>query len=203
MSLWEEFIKGIWKENPIFRTILALCPTMAVTTGVVQAIGMGLAVVFVLTCSNVILSLFRKLIPIEARIPIFIVIIASFVTVVKLVMAAEFPTLKENLGIFLPLIAVNCIIMGRAEAFASKNPPIPSLCDGLGMGLGFTLALCIIASIREIIGNGTWAGIPLTYGLEPYTQSIMILAPGGFLTIGLLLAFFNWRGNLQKEREKQ
>ncbi len=188
MSISSEFSKGIVKENPVLVLLLGLCPTLAVTTGVSNAVGMGFAATFVLICSNLLISLCKKGIPKEIRIPIFIVIIASFVTVVKLVMAAYFPALKASLGIFLALIVVNCIILGRAEAFAFKRGAIDSVFDGLGMGLGFTVALCLIALFREVLGAGTFYGVPLADGLEPFTQKIFILSPGGFLTVGLILA---------------
>ena len=217
MSIVSEFSKGIIRENPVFVLLLGLCPTLAVTTGVSNAVGMGFAATFVLICSNVLISICKKGIPKEIRIPIFIVVIATFVTVVKLVMSAYFPALKASLGIFLALIVVNCIILGRAEAFAFKRGVVESIFDGLGMGLGFTLALCIIAFFREVIGAGTFFGIPLANGLEEYTEKIFILSPGGFLTLGLILAVFSFfrnrrdqkvqiRKNLNRgriEREKQ
>ena len=192
MNLAKVFFKGLFKENPVFVLVLGMCPTLAVTTSVEKAIGMGLASTFVLICSNLIISLIKKQVPDEVRIPIFIVVIATFVTLVKLIMAAYFPELKAALGIFLPLIVVNCIILGRAEAFASKNGPVASLVDGVGMGVGFTLALCLLGSVREILGSGSFLNIPFTDGLSQYTQTIFILAPGGFLTLGLLMAFFNY-----------
>ena len=188
MSIVNEFSKGIIRENPVLVLLLGLCPTLAVTTGVSNAVGMGFAATFVLICSNLLISICKKGIPKEIRIPIFIVIIATFVTVVKLVMAAYFPSLKASLGIFLALIVVNCIILGRAEAFAFKRGIIESVFDGIGMGLGFTLALCLIALFREVLGAGTFYGIPLAKGLEPFTQKIFILSPGGFLTVGLILS---------------
>ena len=195
MGVLSEFTKGLWRENPTLVLLLGLCPTLAVTTSVQNALGMGLAATFVLVCSNMIISLLKKLIPGEIRIPVYIMIIATFVTVVKLLMAAYLPALKEALGIFLALIAVNCIILGRAEAFASKNTPFASFFDGLGMGLGFTLGLSTIAFFREIIGSGSFWGIPLAEGLEKYSVKMFVLAPGGFLTLGLILAFFAWRRN--------
>ncbi len=192
MELTRDFFKGLFKENPVFVLVLGMCPTLATTSSVEKAIGMGLATTFVLACSNVIISLIKKLVPDEVRIPLFIVVIATFVTLVKLVMAAYFPELKAALGIFLPLIVVNCIILGRAEAFASKASATASLADGLGMGLGFTLSLALLGTIREILGSGSFLGIPFADGLAPYTQTIFILAPGGFLTLGLLMGFFNY-----------
>ncbi len=186
------FFKGLFKENPVFVIVLGMCPTLAVTTSLEKAIGMGLASTFVLVFSNLIISLIKKLVPDEVRIPVFIVVIATFVTLVKLIMAAYFPELKAALGIFLPLIVVNCIILGRAEAFASKNGPAASLADGFGMGIGFTLALCLLGTVREMLGSGSFLGIPFADGLGAYTQTIFILAPGGFLTLGLFMAFFNY-----------
>ncbi len=192
MNLANVFFRGLFKENPVFVIVLGMCPTLAVTTSVEKAIGMGLASTFVLVFSNLIISLIKKQVPDEVRIPIFIVVIATFVTLVKLIMAAYFPALKAALGIFLPLIVVNCIILGRAEAFASKNGPLASLADGFGMGIGFTLALVLLGAAREILGAGSFLGIPFADGLGAYTQTIFILAPGGFLTLGLFMAFFNY-----------
>ncbi|MCD8350621.1 MAG: electron transport complex subunit E [Planctomycetaceae bacterium] len=200
MNLSKEFFKGIFKENPVFVLVLGLCPTLAVTTSVEKAIGMGLASTFVLVCSNVIISLIKKVVPDEVRIPIFIVVIATFVTLVRMIMSAYFPALKASLGIFLPLIVVNCIILGRAEAFASKSNPFASLIDGLGMGIGFTLALTLLGAIREILGSGALMGIPFGEGLGSYTQTLFILAPGGFLTLGLLMGFFNYLAIRKKNR---
>ena len=186
------FFKGLFKENPVFVIVLGMCPTLATTTSLEKAIGMGLATTFVLVFSNLIISLIKKMVPDEVRIPIFIVVIATFVTLVKLIMAAYFPELKAALGIFLPLIVVNCIILGRAEAFASKNGPVDSIADGFGMGFGFTLALALLGATREILGSGSLLNIPFADGLGGYTQTIFILAPGGFLTLGLFMAFFNY-----------
>lgn len=194
MKMWKEFIKGLYKENPVFRLMLGLCPVLAVSTSVNNAIGMGAAATFVLVCSNTVISLIKKGVPEKIRIPIFIMIIATFVTIVQLTMAAFFPDLNKALGLFIPLIVVNCIILGRAEAFASKNNLFFSIIDGLGMGIGFTLALSIIATFREILGNGTWLGIPiLPDSFQP--ALMMILAPGAFITIGYLIAFLNWIEN--------
>ena len=181
---------GIIDENPTFRVVLGMCPTLAVTTSVMNALGMGAAATFVLICSNVVISLLRNFIPDKVRIPAFVVVIAAFVTIVQLLMKAFLPDLDKALGIFIPLIVVNCIILGRAEAFASKNQVWPSLLDGLGMGLGFTLALTLIATVREILGNGTFLGINL-FGTGFQPALIMILAPGGFITLGLLLGLIN------------
>lgn len=190
-SLAGKIIKnGIIDENPTFRLVLGMCPTLAVTTAAVNGLGMGVAVTFVLICSNVFISLLRNFIPQKIRIPAFVVIIAAFVTIVQLFMQAFVPDLYDALGIFIPLIVVNCIILGRAEAFASKNQVFPSFLDGLGMGLGFTIALTLISTAREILGNGTFFGISL-FGPDFPSMLIMIMAPGGFLTLGLLLGLIN------------
>ena len=184
------FLNGLLKENPIFVLLLGMCPTLAVTTGVIDALGMGLSTTFVLICSNIFISLLRKFIPETVRIAAYIVIIASFVTVVKMLMEAYLPSLAESLGMYIPLIVVNCIILGRAESFASKNSVVPSVFDGVGMGFGFTLALIIIATIREIIGAGTFCGFSL-FGDNFQGASIMIMAPGAFFTLGIILAVIN------------
>ncbi len=184
------FMNGLLNENPTFRLVLGTCPTLAVTTSAVNGVGMGLAATFVLICSNVVISLVRKLIPDKARIPSFIVIIATFVTVVQMVMQAFVPALYESLGIFIPLIVVNCIILARAEAFASKNGPLLSAVDGLGMGLGFTAAITLIGIVRELLGNGSVFGISLL-GASYEPMLLMVLAPGGFITFGLLLGIIN------------
>ena len=191
MSITKEFVKGLYKENPVFRLALGLCPTLAVSNSVQNAVGMGAAATFVLLCSNVIVSLIRKGVPKKIRIPIYIVVIATFVTIVDLVMAGFAPALHKSLGIFVPLIVVNCIILGRAEAFAGKNNVFRSLIDGLGMGLGFTFALIVIAVVRELLGDGKLWGVPmLGGGYEPVL--LFILPPGAFLTLGFFLGFFNW-----------
>jgi len=186
-KLFAEFTKGIVAENPIFSLVLALCPALAISTSVENALGMGAAATFVLLGANIIISSLRKVIPSTIRIPCFIVIIATFVTIVELLMRAYFPLLYKQLGIFVPLIVVNCMVLGRAEAFASKNPPLPSIFDALGMGLGFSLALFVIAALREILGNGTFLGINLFKNFSPAIG--MVLAPGALLTIGFLVAF--------------
>ena len=191
MSKLGEFTKGIIKENPTFVLMLGLCPTLAVTTQVRNALAMGVAVIGVLTCSNIIISLIRRFIPKEIRIPCFIVVIASFVTMTELLCRAYLPEdINRALGIFIPLIVVNCIILGRAEAFASKNDVVSSALDGLGAGIGFTLAVAVVAVVREVIGAGTFWNIPLAPGFTPV--SIMVQAPGAFLVLGLLLGFFAW-----------
>jgi electron transport complex protein RnfE len=191
MALGKEFTKGLYRDNPVFRLMLGLCPVLAVSSSVNNAIGMGAAASFVLVSSNIVVSLIRNFVPPKIRIPIFITVIATFVTIVELVMEGFFPALFQSLGLFIPLIVVNCIILGRAEAFASKNSVIHSIVDALGMGLGFTLALILIATFREILGNGTWLGKPI-FGANFEPVLLMILYPGAFLTIGFLIAFFNW-----------
>lgn len=184
------FVNGIIQENPIFRLVLGLCPTIAVTTSLMNAVGMGAAATFVLICSNMLVSLLRNFIPDKVRIPCFIVIIAMFVTVVQMVMQAFVPALYESLGLFIPLIVVNCIILARAESFASKNGVIASAVDGLGMGIGFTIALMAIAFFRELIGAGTLFGLPV-FGADYPQVLLFILAPGGFLVLGVLMAVVN------------
>ncbi|MBL7085373.1 MAG: electron transport complex subunit E [Candidatus Omnitrophica bacterium] len=187
--LFREFTKGIRKENPIFGLVLGLCPALAVSTSLINGVGMGLAATFVLLGSNIIISSIRKLIPHKIRIPCFIVVIAAFVTIVELIMAAYLPVLSKQLGIFVPLIVVNCIIMCRAEAFASKNTVGRSLFDAIGMGAGFTLGLVLISAIRESIGAGRLFGYVLFKGYEPALT--LALAPGALLVLGLLLGLSN------------
>jgi len=189
MKLIREFTKGIFKQNPIFVIALGLCPALAVSTTMENALGMGAAATFVLVSSNIIVSAIRNIIPQKIRIPCFIVVIASFVTIVELLMAAYLPVLAKSLGIFVPLIVVNCIILGRAEAFASKHKVLPSIMDGLGMGLGFTLALALVAAIREGLGSGKIFDLVVIKGYEPATM--MVLAPGALLTLGILIAVTN------------
>ncbi len=188
---------GIIKENPTFIQLLGMCPTLAVTTSLLNGIGMGLSVTFVLTLSNMLVSMLRKMIPQKIRIAAYVVIIATFVTVVDLILKAYIPALSQSLGLFIPLIVVNCIILARAEAFASKNGVMKSAADGIGMGLGFTIALSIISAIREILGNGTILGVSV--GLSS-PATIMLLPPGGFLTLGLLLGIINVIKNRKGER---
>lgn len=191
MNFIKEFTKGIYKENPVFRLVLGLCPTLAVTTSVENGLGMGIAATAVLVCSNFFISMARNLIPKKIRIPIYIIVIATFVTIVEMLMQAYYPALFKSLGIFVPLIVVNCIILGRAEAFASRNNVLVSVIDGIGMGVGFTLSLIIISGIREILGDGTFYGYPVTpVSYQPVL--LMILPPGAFLTLGYVLGFFNW-----------
>jgi electron transport complex protein RnfE len=189
MDQWKNFTKGFLKENPTFILVLGTCPTLAVTSSAMNALGMGLATTFVLTGSNLVISLVKNLIPDKVRIPSFIVIIASFVTVVELVMKAYTPSLSKSLGIFIPLIVVNCIVLGRAEAFASKNRLFSSVIDGVGMGLGFTFALLIIGSIREILGSGSILNIPVIP--ENYVILLFVLAPGAFIVFGYAMAVVN------------
>ncbi len=190
MSLWREFNKGITSENPIFRLMLGMCPTLAVTTLAINGLAMGLATAFVLVCSNVVISCLRKLIPSRIRIPMFIIIIASFVTIVDLLMAAFFYQLHKVLGLFIPLIVVNCVIMARAEAFASRNGVFVSLIDGLGMGAGFTIALIVLGGVREVLSNGTIFGIGL-FGSAYQPVLMMLLPPGAFIVLGLLMFGMN------------
>jgi electron transport complex protein RnfE len=190
-SLGQIFMNGILSENPTFRLVLGVCPTLAVTTSVSNGVGMGLAATFVLVGSNFVVSLLKKFIPDEVRIPGYVVVIATFVTVAQLLMQAFLPALNASLGLFVPLIVVNCIILARAEAFANKNGAIHSAMDGLGMGLGFTLAITLISAIRELLGNGTLLGFSLFgSGFEP--MMLFALAPGGFITFGLLIGVVNW-----------
>jgi len=190
MSAWKEFSKGFWSENPIFRLVLGLCPTLAVTTTAENGIGMGLAATFVLVCSNAVIALLRGFIPKKIRIPAFIVTIATFVTIVDLVMNGYFHALHKSLGLFIPLIVVNCIILGRAEAFASKNGVFVSIVDGLGMGFGFTISLVLIGAIRELLGNGTIFGATI-FGGSYLPLLLMILPPGAFIVLGVLLGLMN------------
>lgn len=197
MKLRSVFLNGILNENPTFRLVLGMCPTLAITTAASNGVGMGLATTFVLVFSNLFISLLRNMIPERIRIPAFVIVIATFVTIVDLLIKAYLPALNASLGIYIPLIVVNCIIFARAEAFAFKNAPMVSLVDGLGMGLGFTLAITLLASIRELIGNGTIFGaqiMPANY------QPMMVItqAPGGFITLGLTLAFFTALLNRKK-----
>ena len=190
MTKLQNLLKGIIKENPVLVLVLGTCPTLAVSTSVLNALGMGVAATVVLLCSNIVISALRKVIPDTVRIPCYIVLIAGFVTMVEMVMHAFVPDLYESLGIFLSLIVVNCIILGRAEMYASKNRVLDSAIDAVGMGIGFTLALFLMASIREIIGSGSWCGIEIPF-LEGYTVSIMTMAPGGFFVFGCLIALVN------------
>ena len=194
------FFNGIITENPTFRLVLGMCPTLAVTTSVLNGLGMGLATAFVLVCSNLVISLLRNFIPSKVRIPAFIVVIASFVTIVQLVLNAFLPDLASSLGLFIPLIVVNCIIFARAEAFASKNGPLASMTDGLGMGLGFTVSLTLISAVRELIGSGTLLGFPVLGANYPGVL-LFVLAPGGYITLGIVMVAFNTvMGRIDKRR---
>ena len=189
-SLGKEFTKGILAENPTLRLVLGTCPTLATTTSVTSALGMGVAASVVLVCSNIVISALRKVIPDRVRIPAYVVVIASFVTIVQMLVKAFAPELDEQLGVYLPLIVVNCIILGRAEAFASKNPVLASAVDGLGMGVGFTAALFLMGAVREILGAGSFAGISIPF-LSSNPMLIFILPPGGFFVFGVLMATVN------------
>ncbi len=193
-SITQEFVKGLWDEIPPFRLVLGLCPTLAVTKSVENGLGMGVAVIFVLVCSNMLVSLLRNIIPPKVRIACFIIIIATFVIVVELVMQAYAYPLFLTLGIFIPLIVVNCIVLGRAEAFAYKNGVVRSIVDGLGMGVGFTISLVAIGALREVFGSGTFFGMSV-FGpsFQPFT--FMIEAPGAFVCLGLMLCMMNLAGN--------
>ncbi len=197
--LWKEFSKGLWKELPPFRVVLGLCPVLAVTTSAKDGLGMGAAVIFVLVLSNAIISALRNVIPKKVRIACFITISASLVVAVEQLMQAFAYPLYQSLGIFVALIVVNCIILGRAEAFAAKNPVLPSIADGLGMGVGFTVSLVFLGSIREILGTGAWFGHPIMWeSFQP--MAVMVKAPGAFLCLGLILAGMNRLTNWQARR---
>ncbi|MCI8934641.1 MAG: electron transport complex subunit E [Clostridiaceae bacterium] len=185
----QQLYEGIFTNNPVFVQLIGMCPTLATTTSLQNGIGMGLAATAVLICSNAVISLLRKLIPSKVRIAAYITIIAGFVTAVDLLIQAYLPDLSKSLGLFIPLIVVNCIILARAEAFASKNGVLPSIGDGLAMGLGFTFALCVLSTIREILGAGTLMGYPL-FGDSFQPAILMILPAGGFLTLGFVIALF-------------
>jgi electron transport complex protein RnfE len=197
MKLLKDFTKGLWKEIPPFRLVLGLCPTLAVTKSAETGLGMGIAVIFVLTCSNILVSSMRNIIPRKVRIASFIVIIATFVVMVELASQAYFYNIYESLGIFIPLIVVNCIILGRAEAFASRNGIVASALDGLGIGVGYTLSLTVLGAIREILGQGTFFGASIMWSsFRPFT--FMVEAPGAFLSLGILLAVMN---SISKSRQ--
>ena len=199
----ERIYNGVIKENPTFVLMLGMCPTLAVTSSAINGLGMGLSTLVVLVCSNLLISLFRKVIPNGVRIPAFIVIVASLVTVVQLLMQAYLPALSKSLGVYIPLIVVNCIILGRAESYASKNGPAESVFDGIGVGLGFTMGLTIIGLIREILGAGTFFGLPFLSSIEGYTPAtIFIMAPGAFLVLGFLVAGMNIIRKKMEEKGK-
>ncbi|MDO5118966.1 MAG: electron transport complex subunit E [Coriobacteriales bacterium] len=200
-TLSQTMRRGLLEENPSLRQMLGLCPTLAVTTAVTNGIGMGLATTFVLVCSGVVVSLLRKVIPSTVRIPAFITIIASFVTLVMMLTKAYLPALDEALGIYLPLIVVNCIVLGRAEMFASKHGPALAAADGLGMGLGFTASLTAMSAVREVLGNGTFLGVQvLPSFLQPMV--IMVMPAGGFAVLGVLLAISVWMEEHPRHRHK-
>ena len=189
MNNFKVLMNGIVKENPTFVLLLGMCPTLGTTSSAINGMGMGLATAFVLICSNVVISAIKNLIPDMVRIPAFVVVIASFVTLLQMIMQAYVPALYATLGLFIPLIVVNCILLGRAEAFAAKNGPVPSFFDGLGMGLGFTLALTILGSVREFLGTGKLFDIAIMP--EQYGMLIFVLAPGAFIALGYLIAIVN------------
>lgn len=188
MSKLQIITKGILKENPTFALILGMCPTLGVTSSAINGMGMGVATMAVLIMSNIVISLIKNLIPGKVRIPAFIVVIASFVTIIEMLMQAYVPSLYASLGVFIPLIVVNCIILGRAEAFASKNSVVDSALDGIGIGLGFTLSLTVIGAVREVLGAGSIFGYTFADGVMPL---LFILAPGGFIVLGYLMVLFN------------
>ena len=188
MSKLQIITKGILKENPTFVLILGMCPTLGVTSSAINGMGMGVATMAVLIMSNMVIAMIKNLIPDKVRIPAFIVVIASFVTIIEMLMQAYVPSLYASLGVFIPLIVVNCIILGRAEAFASKNGILDSALDGIGIGLGFTLSLTVIGAVREVLGSGSIFGFTFVDGVMPL---LFILAPGGFLVLGYLMVLFN------------
>ncbi|MCF8242672.1 MAG: electron transport complex subunit E [Melioribacteraceae bacterium] len=201
-TLAREYVKGLWEQNAVFRQVLGMCPTLAVTVSAINGIAMALATTFVLVFSSVIISSIRKLIPSQVRIASYIVVIATFVTIVDLVMKAQFPELSKALGPYIPLIVVNCLILGRQEAFSSKNPVFRSFLDALGMGTGFLVALFLLGGIREIFGNRTLLGLQILPNFyEPWL--VMILPAGAFLTLGLMMGFFNTMSQRKKRLEHQ
>lgn len=189
MNYLKILMNGVVKENPTFVLLLGMCPTLATTTSAMNGMSMGLATMFVLICSNLVISLIKNLTPDMVRIPVFVVVIASFVTVLQMCLEAYLPTINKSLGIYIPLIVVNCIILGRAEAFACKNGPIESLFDGIGIGLGFTIALTVLGMVREILGAGSIFGVVLLP--ETYNVLLFVLPPGAFITLGFLIAIVN------------
>ena len=200
-TLAQTFSRGLLEENPSLRQMLGLCPTLAVTTAVTNGLGMGMATTFVLVCSGIVVSLLRKVIPSSVRIPAFITIIASFVTLVMMLVKAYLPALDESLGIYLPLIVVNCIVLGRAEMFASKHGPVQAAADGAGMGLGFTISLTLMSAIREVLGAGTFLGVRV---LPPFVEPmiIMVMPAGGFAVLGVLIAASVWLEEHPRHRHK-
>ncbi len=200
MNSKQNFLKGIFTENPVFVLVLGMCPVLAITTSVLNALGMGLAFTAVLIMSNLIISLIRKFIPNDIRIPAYIVVIATLVTIVDMVMHAYTYNIYESLGIFIPLIVVNCVVLGRAEAFASKNGVFSSIIDAVGMGVGYTIAIIIISSVREILGSGTFLGFDVTPFNLVTPATIFVIAPGAFITLGLLLGTIN---SIKAARDKK
>ena len=189
MNNWKVFFNGLVKENPTFVLLLGMCPTLGTTSSALNGMSMGLATTFVLICSNIVIALLKNLIPDKVRIPAYIVVIASFVTLLQMLMQAYLPSLYASLGLFIPLIVVNCIILGRAEAFAAKNTALPSLFDGLGMGLGFTWALTLLGAVRELLGTGAVFGFTLLPSAT--NMLVFVLAPGAFIVLGYLIAIVN------------
>ena len=189
MNNWKVFFNGLVKENPTFVLLLGMCPTLGTTSSALNGMSMGLATTFVLICSNIVIALLKNLIPDKVRIPAYIVVIASFVTLLQMLMQAYLPSLYASLGLFIPLIVVNCIILGRAEAFAAKNTAVPSLFDGLGMGLGFTWALTLLGAVRELLGTGAVFGFTLLPSAT--NMLVFVLAPGAFIVLGYLIAIVN------------
>ena len=189
MNNWKVFFNGLVKENPTFVLLLGMCPTLGTTSSALNGMSMGLATTFVLICSNIVIALLKNLIPDKVRIPAYIVVIASFVTLLQMLMQAYLPSLYASLGLFIPLIVVNCIILGRAEAFAAKNTALPSLFDGLGMGLGFTWALTLLGAVRELLGTGAVFGLTLLPSAT--NMLVFVLAPGAFIVLGYLIAIVN------------
>ena len=189
MNYFKIISNGIIKENPTFVLLLGMCPTLATTTSSINGMSMGLATMFVLVCSNIVVSLIKSLTPDKVRIPVFVVVIASFVTILQMCLKAYLPEINKSLGLFIPLIVVNCIILGRAEAFACKNGPVASLCDGIGIGLGFTLGLTLLGTVREFFGAGSIFGFTLLP--ETYNVLLFILPPGAFISLGYLIAIIN------------
>ncbi len=201
MSIKDNFLKGIWKNNPVLILLLGFCPVLAVSTSVVDALGMGISTTFVLLGSNIVISLIRNFVPKKMRIPVYIVVIATFVTIVDLVLYGFFFDLHKSLGLFIPLIVVNCIVLGRAEAFASKNGIFASIIDALGMGVGFILAIGLLATIRELLGNGSFLNIKIM-GDSFKPVIVAILPPGAFLSLGFMLAGMNKINDIRAEKEK-
>ena len=189
MNFKKQLKDGLIYQNPVLVQVLGMCSTMAITTSISNGVGMGISVLIILTLSNIFISLLRKIIPNEVRIACYIVVIAGFVTIVDLCLQAFFPDIAKSLGVFIPLIVVNCIVLGRAEAFASKNGVVDSIFDGIGIGIGFTLSLTVIGAVREVLGSGAIFGMPL--GISDYTPLVFVLAPGGFFVLGYLMVLFN------------